>query len=211
MRAPHRRAGAGLLAALAALAMGAAGCGSGSSTLGPPAGGTGGTTTTTSGTGTTTTSSSPGSATSTTAVAGGGGAPLVQVTVLSHDGPYGGGDTAVAATSLAGVRSRSHCGSAATCWPNAVVNGSQLLIATTVEACRPVVSAIGRLRETTLQVDIVHQPGNSPDTACTGTVPRLWLFAVPLSSLPHHVTLTIEVTGGQSVGMSSATTTVALA
>lgn len=195
------RRGVPVIASLAAAGISLAACGSGTvGTTVAPAGRTGATSST--------------STSTTTTVGrgdGGGSGTLGTVSILSHNGPFGPATTAIAATSLSQLRSDAHC-SGQTCWLDAKVTGAQLLLATTVEPCRPVVRAAGWLDRaaTTLHVTVVHGPGSGPDTACTGTVPRLWLFAVPLASLPHHVTLTIEVAGGQSIGTSTATTTVAL-
>jgi hypothetical protein len=132
----------------------------------------------------------------------------VPVATLSTEGPFPGGtwygphrvvirtEGPVAATSLAALRAVVGCSAGGPCWGDAHVPARELLVAVAVGGCGAATGASGTLvTPATLVLDVHYGP--APE-ACTGLRPRLWLLGAPLSGLPRHRLLTVEVDGART-------------
>jgi hypothetical protein len=120
------------------------------------------------------------------------GSKSVELTVISQSGPYADNGGILAAPSLVdlttlatGATRRPERCSVATCWPNASVPKSSLLIAlpTPVPCFRHALSADVSTGNA-LEIQIVAGASECPPGALALAPPSYWLLAVPLDGLP---------------------------
>lgn len=121
------------------------------------------------------------------------GSKGVELTVISQNGPYADNGGILATPSLVdlttlatGATRRPDRCSAATCWPDANVPKSSLLIAlpTPVPCFRHALSADVSTGNA-LEIQIVAGASNCPPGALALAAPSYWLLAVPLNVLPR--------------------------
>lgn len=122
----------------------------------------------------------------------------IPVTVVSRSGPFnlGGSLSIIVGTSLDQIRLRlpsDACGRARLCWHDATADlRSRLLVAALVQDCAPVDSvtaSVPRPRVLSIELHQHFTPG------CAAAAPVLWLFSVPLSSLPGRGREIVQVQG----------------
>lgn len=139
------------------------------------------------------------------------GSSGLPVTILSQSGPlyegmapgepssYHSMDVPVAATSLGALRSTYGCaGADSVCWPGVHVGSdSDLLVTAITTSCRSLTSLTAKLDgHHTLVIAVNFATG--VNTGCMAAIPPISLLGIPLSSLPHHVHLTVETTDGRT-------------
>ena len=120
----------------------------------------------------------------------------IPVTVLSRSGPDGLNPRIILGTSVDQIRHRVHanaCGTGRPCWPDAPSDvRSDLIVAALVQGCAPVDSVTASLASARFLSIQFHQQFSM---GCEAASPMLWLYAVPLSSLPPNGVVHVEVQG----------------
>lgn len=122
----------------------------------------------------------------------------IPVTIVSRSGPYEFSNTPaiIVGTSLHQLRLHlpsGTCGKGRPCWPDPTADvRSSLLVAAAVQDCAPVDSVTASLPSARILSIQLHQHFT---TGCAAAAPALWLFAVPLSSLPRGGNEIVKVYG----------------